>query len=328
MNIHYTLDDSAARLPLLIRSAEGVQDRAVDLRNAPGVHLVELTTQHMLNTGSTLLDELTYYFDHEGPSETDPYALTACYADHAALEDLWQRLLDRGAGLTAFDEVERLFPASFQHALPVTLALTVVGVPAFGYVRALHDSEGDEYHGLVINLARARPHLEEGTGQFSLSLLVDTIRYGLFNHEIFRLAYSEFCHATGRATDRLADRLKHALLSRGIAWYLSYRHDLPFYDALLGWNPAGIGAQVKRWNALIADAGTRRALDDGPDDWLRDRTAGEPGETTLDVVGYHAVRALVEDGGEDALAEAVAQGPDRFITRYNALGEHRLRAGG
>jgi hypothetical protein len=58
MKIHYTLDDSAARLPLSIRSADGVWDRAAELRNAPGVHLVELATQHMLNTGSTLFDEL------------------------------------------------------------------------------------------------------------------------------------------------------------------------------------------------------------------------------------------------------------------------------
>lgn len=159
MRIHFAFDDSAARLPLAIRSSEGVFDRAADLRSAPGVQLVEITTQHVLNTGTSLIDELAHYFEMGGPSEADPYALAACYAQRELLEDLLRDLRDRQDQLTAFHEVEALFPASFTRDLSFALAFTVVGVPAFGYVRSFKDSEGEEYHGMVVNLAQAGPTL-------------------------------------------------------------------------------------------------------------------------------------------------------------------------
>lgn len=323
MKIHYTLDESAARLPLAIRSAEGVWDHAAALRNAPGVHLVELTTQHMLNTGAALIDELAHYFDHGAPSEADPYSLGTCYANRAVLEDLLRDLSE--APLTAFDEIEALFPPSLDHELNVLLALTVVGVPAFGYVRTYKDSEGEEYHGLVVNLAQARPHLEETIGQFSLSLLIDTIRYGLFNHEVFQLAYGSFCEAIGRTPDRLSDRLKNALMSRGIAWYMGYRHDLPFYDSVLAWGSFDLQPHVQQWNALIASVGKKRFAD-----WVLDDLSHPGGEVTqtseqcIDVVGYHVARTLVARYGERCLRESIAEGPDTFLSLYNALGEYRL----
>lgn len=325
MKIHTVLDDSAARFPLTIRSADAVWDRGAEIRSAPGVQLVNLTAQHVLNTGTTLFDELSYYFEEGHPSESDPFGLAQCFAQRSQLEDLWRDVRDAEARLTAFNQVEALFPASFQRDLHFTLALTTVGIPAFGYVRAFRDSEGDEYHGMVINLAQARAHLESLTGQFSLSLLIDSIRYGFFNHEGFLLAYTEYCHSIGRMADWMADRLKNALLSRGIAWYLSYRHDLPFYDSVLGLDAARLGEHVEHCNVLIAEAGRKRALDEVPDDWLQSRESRLPGETCLDVVGYHAARAIAAEHGEAGLRESIERGPDHFIGLYNALGMHRLR---
>lgn len=323
MKIHYTLDESAARLPLAIRSTEGVWDHVAALRTAPGVHLVELTTQHVLNTGAVLVDELAHYFEEGAPSEADPYQLKTCYANRAVLEDLLRDLSE--APLATLEEVEALFPPSVEHELSVLLALTVVGVPAFGYVRTYNDSEGEEYHGIVVNLAQARPHLEEALGQFSLSLLIDTIRYGLFNHEVFQLAYASFCEAIGRTPDRLSDRLKNNLMSRGIAWYVGYRHDLAFYDDAQSAPETGLEAQVHQWNALVAGVGKKKFAD-----WLVDDLSHAAGESSqaseqcIDVVGYHVARMLVDHYGESSLRESVAQGPDTFLSLYNALGEYQL----
>jgi len=88
-------------------------------------------------------------------------------------------------------------------------------------VRTYSDSEGEEYHGMVVNLAQARAHLESILGQFSLDLLIQVIRHGFFNHEGFLLAYAGYRQATGRTTEKLSDRLKDILMSRGIAWYAS-----------------------------------------------------------------------------------------------------------
>ena len=323
MKIHYTLDESAARLPLAIRSSEGVYDNAAALRGAPGIQLVELTTQHVLNTGAALGDELAHFFEEDAPSEADPYNLKTCYTNRAVLEDLLRDLSE--APLVALDEIEALFPPSLDHELNVLLALTVVGVPAFGYVRTYDDSEGEEYHGIVVNLAQARPHLEDTLGQFSLSLLIDTIRYGLFNNEVFQLAYGSFCEAIGRMPDRLSDRLKNTLMSRGIAWYMGYRHDLAFYDSAQGTPGDSLEAHVQQWNALVAGVGKKKFAD-----WLVDdlshaaSESGHASEQCIDVVGYHVARTLAEHYGEGSLRDSVAEGPDTFLSLYNALGEHRL----
>lgn len=325
MRIHFTFDDSAARLPLAIRSSEGVFDRAADLRSAPGVQLVEITTQHMLNIGTTLIDELAHYFEMGGASEADPYALAACYAQRDLLEDLLRDLRDRQDQLTAFNEVERLFPASFTRELAFALAFTVVGVPAFGYVRSFKDAEGEEYHGLVVNLAQARPHLEENLEHFSLDLLIDTIRSGFFNHEGFQLAYAEYRDSLGRPSNAPADLLKEALVSRGIAWYLSYRRDLPFYDAALGLDEATLQACATSWNEMITAVHSHSASESRLDEWLRPRDLRLPGKLGVDVIGYTAARAIGTAHGDDGLREAVTAGPDRFIALYNALGPHTLK---
>ncbi|MBN2304466.1 MAG: hypothetical protein JXQ72_08325 [Anaerolineae bacterium] len=334
MNIHYTLDDSAARLPLTIRSAEGVLDRAGELRSGPGIHLVEVTTQHMLNTGATLLDELNHYFDDNEPSELDPYALADCYANQNALEDLWGRLHDAGDSLVALHEVAALFPASYQRDLHFTLALTAVGFPAFGYVRAYQDSEGEEYHGMVVNLAQARPHVERQTGEFSLSLLTDMIRYGFFNHEAFLLAYADYCAGIGRGSDRLTDRLKHTLISRGIAWYLSYRHDFALYDSLMVLDSeesgsdrqvARVTARVTECNARLKNARGKRILDDLSGELYLDYESGQEhvpdqqGDMCLDRVGFHMARTIAAAHGDSGLRAAIEQGPDHFVSLYNAL---------
>lgn len=325
MKIHYTLDDSAARLPLAIRSSEGVWDRVAELRSAPGIHLVELTTQHMLNTGAKLIDELADYFENGGPSESDPYALGACYADRTPLEDLLRDLYDEEDDLIAFREVETLFPDTFRCDLHVTLALATVGFPAFGYVRTYKDSEDEEYHGLVVNLAQAHPHLEQNLGQFSLSLLRDMIRYGFFNHQGFLLAYAEYRDASSRKTDRLVDRLKDALLSRGIAWYLSYCHDFDFYDEVRGTDQHQVAEQVKHWNKLLAAARRRgSAMDISLDSWLQRQKACEQGDHCVSAAGYHAARAIAAHHDTNGLREAIVEGPDHFIKLYNALGEYEL----
>lgn len=326
MRIHYSFDDSAAHLPLIIRSTEGVFDRSADLRNAPSVQLVELTTQHMLNTGTTLVDELVHYFDTGTASESDPYALDACYAQRDRLDDLLRDLRNRLSSLIGFGEIEALFPASFQRDLSLTLAFTVVGVPAFGYVRSFTDSEGEEYHGMVVNLAQAHPHLEAVLGQFSLSLLVDTIRSGFFNHEGFQLAYGEYRDSLGRPSNAPTDQLKDALISRGIAWYLSYRHDLAFYDQALGLDDAALATCVTSWNEMMDAAHEHAISDTRLDEWLRPRDIRHPGELEVDVVGYYAARAIGEQQGDDGLRDAIAHGPDRFIALYNALGQHTLKS--
>ena len=322
MKIRYTLDDSAARLPLTIRSADAVWDRAADLRNAPGVQLVEITTQHMANTGATLLDELGHYFDHERPSDTDPYALQACYQAQPVLEDLWRHLSDGETHLVDFSAVEALFPPTFKRELHFMLALTTVGFPVFGYVRTYKDSEDEEYHGMVINLAQAQPHLESLLGEFSLSMLLDTIRHGFFNHEGFLLAYAEYCESVGHVNNRLADRIKHALLSRGIAWYLSYQHNLDFYDDVLA-NTDDLAEDTARFNQMLIEAGDRRALDDAFDDLVH--AAHLPNDSCIDVVGYHAARTIADELGTGGLRTAIVQGPDHFINLYNMRAEHKLQ---
>jgi hypothetical protein len=324
MKIHYTLDDSAARLPLTIRSADGVWDRAAELRSAPGVHLVELTTQHMLNTGSTLFDELASYFDKAAASESDPYALATCYANRTALEDLLSDLRDLRPGLVALHEVAELFPITYEQDIQFMLALTAVGYPAFGYVRAYRDSEGEEYHGMVVNLAQARPHLEQTIGHYSQGLLVNVIRHGFFNHEGFLLVYAEYCENVGRTPQTFTDRLKDGLLSRGIAWYLSYRHNLKFYDQALSLGDDQFPEYVERYNTLVMNSRKKRTADDSTFDiWLQQR---EPNEACIDVVGYHAARTIATTYGDDGLRQAIEQGPDHFISLYNGLGKSPIKA--
>ncbi|NDJ78672.1 MAG: hypothetical protein GYB65_20675, partial [Chloroflexi bacterium] len=320
MKIQYTIDDSAARLPLSIRSAEGVWDREADLRNAPGVHLVELTTQHMQNTGATLTDELTGYFNNGHPSEADPYALADCFANREQLEDLLRDLRHVEAEIVALNEVEALFPVMFMHEMTVMLALTTVGYPAFGYVRTYRDSEGESYHGMVVNLAQARPHLEERLGQFSFSLLTDVIRCGFFNHQGFLLAYDVYCQATKRAPDGLVAQLKDAALRRGIAWFLSYRHNLAFYDETLGFDADRVGNYVQRWNDLVELARDATLDDESFEDWLRSVDQCEPtGMLCVDALGLFVARTLFDAHGNKGLRDAITEGPDHFITSYNAL---------
>lgn len=325
MKIHYTFDDSAARLPLTIRSSEGVWDRASDIRNAPSIHLVELTTQHMLNTGTVLLDELTNYFEKGTPSETDPYSLADCFANRDQLQDLLRDLRDNPQHLTAFAEVEALFPVTYMQDLQLTLALTTVGIPAFGYVRTFKDSEGEEFHGMVVNLTQARPHLENYLGQFSLSLLVDMIRFGFFNHEAFQLAYGDYAASLGRGVgiEKPIDRLKELLLRRGIAWYLSYRHNLEFYDQALNLDANNLGGYIERWNGAVEAARKKGQPDDPLDDLRRD--ASQPEDIVLDLVGFYMARGIAEHHGNKGLRELVTQGPDHFITLYNELSKHKLK---
>jgi hypothetical protein len=321
MKIHYTLDDSAARLPLTIRSADSLWDHAAELRSAPGVQLVELTTQYVLNTGSALFDEMAHYFEAGAPSEADPYALGYCYTQRGALEDLLGDLHDAQPGLVALHEVAEMFPITFTRDLQFSLALTAVGAPAFGYVRTYADSEGEEYHGMVVNLAQARPHLESTLGQFSLELLIRVIRHGFFNHEGFLLAYASYRQATGRITEKLSDRLKDILMGRGIAWYLSYRHDLAFYDETLNLDETRLAGYVEHCNAMITNARKKRATEDTPDEWFPGQQAGDH---CLDMVGYYAARTIAAAHGVARLREAIVQGADYFIETYNALSKPEL----
>lgn len=324
MKIHYTLDDSAARLPLTIRGVDALWDRAADLRSAPGVQLVELTTQHMLNTGAALGDELAHYFDSGAPSEADPYALKTCFANRGALEDLLEDLHDIHPGLVALHQVAELFPISFDFDLQFMLALTVVGYPAFGYVRTYQDSEDEEYNGLVVNLAQARPHLENTLGHYSLDLLINVIRNGFFNHEGFLLAYAEYSQITGRVLERPLDRLKDALMSRGIAWHLSYRHDRAFYDGVLGLDDATLTACVARCNTALAAARKKKVAEET----VEDRHGMIPREQSLDIAGYHAARTIAAAHGDQGLREAIVQGADHFFALYNAAaGPLAIKAG-
>jgi hypothetical protein len=323
MKIHYTLDDSAARLPLSMRSLDTVWDRATELGNAPGVQLVQLATQHRLNTGTTLHDELVHYFDNGTASEADPYALATCYMHRSALEDLLSDLRDTSPGLIALHEVAELFPVDYTQDVQFMLALTVVGYPAFGYVRTYKDSEGEQYHGLVVNLAQARPHLEQSLGHYSQSALVSVIRHGFFNHEGFLLAYADYCEQTGRVPATFPERLKDTLLSRGVAWYLGYRHNLKFYDEALGLGDDKLLEYTERYNALVMNARKKKVTDETAfDTWLQQR---EPSEACIDMVGYHAARTIATTYGDNGLRQAIVQGPDHFIRLYNDLGKHKLK---
>ena len=75
------MDDSAARIPLNIRSSDGVWDRGADLRNRRAFS-VELATQHWLNTGVTLVEELAYYFENNEPVGRS-YASLAAITAHS-----------------------------------------------------------------------------------------------------------------------------------------------------------------------------------------------------------------------------------------------------
>jgi hypothetical protein len=324
MNIHYTLDDSAARLPLSMRSSDAVWDRAADLRSSPGVQLVELTTQHLLPTGLALVDELADYFEAGAPSDSDPYGLGPCFAQRALLEDLLRDVREAQPGLAALHEVAELFPLDFSYDLQFMLALTVIGYPAFGYVRTYKDSEGEEYHGLVVNLAQARPHIEGLLGHFSLERLVEVIRHGFFNHEGFLLAYAAYRDASGRAPERPAERARDRLMRRGIAWYLSYRHDFAFYDRALGLDAAQLPAYAARCNAHLASLEKKR----GDDALAAALDAPAPDQPWLDIAGYFAARAVAGAHGEEGLREAVAQGATHFLRLYHGLGLPTLTFGG
>lgn len=319
MRITASFDDSAAHLPLSIRGADAIWDRATELRNAPGVHLVELTTQHMLNTGAVLIDELATYFDTGAPSEADPYALAECYARRTELEDLLRDLRDLQPELTAFGEVEMLFPVTYDRELPLLLALTAVGYPAFGYARAYRDSDGGEYYGLVVNLAEARAHVEQQLGQFSLSRLGDLLRHGFFNHHAFLLAYRDFTEVQRHGPERLADQLRDALLSRGIAWHLSYRHDPAFYDAQRDPGPVALDEAAATWERLLATARKHKGYEDSLAGWLsRQPDNGSAQSAAIDQLGYHAARTVAAAHGNKALRDSVVNGPDHFIDLFNA----------
>ncbi len=321
MKIHYTLDDSAARLPLAIRSADGLWDRAADLRTAPGVHLVELTTQHMLNTGLSLVDEIENYFAKGGPSESDPYALATCYENRQALEDLLRDLREVQGNLVALGEVEALFPASVERDLHFTLALTVVGYPAFGYVRTYNDSEGEEYHGMVVNLAQARPHLEQHLDRFSLGALVDAIRYSFFNHEGFLLAYQAYTETIRRRPEWLADQIKDMLLSRGIAWYLGTAYIDGPAGARSGaaLTPDEVTSLITEWGTLLGTTRKRKATEEAVTDWLHGPDVPLTREAHIDRLGCHMAHTIAQMRGIAGLREVIERGPDRFITMYNIL---------
>lgn len=319
MRIHYVLDDSAARLPLAIRSSEGVWDRAAELRSSAGVQLVELTTQHLQGTGVTLVDELAHYFDHGAPSDADPYRLADCFANRTALEDLLRDVREAYPGLVALHEVTELFPLDFARDLHFTLALTVVGYPAFGYVRTYADSESESYYGLVVNLAQARPHIEQMIGHFSLEALINVIRHGFFNHEGFLLAYAAYCAEIGRVPERPVDRARDELMRRGIAWYLSYRHDFAFYDQLLGLNADALANYVDQCNALLEGVNKKR-MPEALEELFENQENGTPALRCLDMAGYLAARSIAQAHGDEALHEAVARGPLHFIQLYNRLG--------
>jgi hypothetical protein len=323
MKIHYTLDDSAARLPLSILSPDALWDRAAELRGAQGVQLVELTTQHLLNTGITLTDELSNYLETGSPSDSDPYALRYCFSNRRQLEDLMRDLRETRPGLVALHQVAELFPLTFTEDLHLMLALTAVGYPAFGYVRTYKDSDHEEYNGLVVNLAQARPHLEETLGQYSLELLISTIRHGFFNHEAFLLAYAKYTHVTGREPEKPADRLKDALMSRGIAWHLSYRHHAAFYNHVLQLGEQRLAECVTHFNTTLA-AARRKHVSDEP---LEDAQQVHQRELYLDMAGYHVARTIALAQGDDGLREAIVQGPDHFIEMYNELGTPVIKVG-
>lgn len=325
MKLTYVIDDGAARLPLAIRSVEGLWDRAADLRSSPGVQLVEMTTQHLSSTSLTLVDELEQYFENdETPSEADPYALKACYHERGVLEDLLRDVRDLGDDLVAFDEIEALFPAGFDRELSFMLAFTAVGYPAFGYARSYKDSEGDEYYGIVVNLAQARPHLESRLGTFSLSLLANMIRYGLFNHEAFLLAYDDYSEDVGRYLSRPVDQLKDRMMKHGIAWYVSYRHDMAEHHDALGLQLHDLDACAAQWNAAVQKA--RAAEDDltllphllAPD------VEAPDSQHAIHVMGYSAATAIADRYGEQGLREAIVRGADHFLKLYNDLGQHTL----
>lgn len=318
MRIHYLLDDTAARLPLTIRSSEGLWDRAAELRSSHGVQLVELTTQHMLGTGVTLVDELAHYFDHGAPSDADPYRLAQCIAERTALEDLLRDVREARPDLVALHEVTELFPLDLDLELHFTLALTVVGYPAFGYVRTYADSEGDSYYGLVVNLAQARPHIESLIGHFSLEVLINVIRHGFFNHEGFLLAYAAYCAEIGRAPERPVDRARDELMKRGIAWYLSYRHDFAFYDQVLELEAEALPDYIEQCNALF-DGASKKRTPESLEDLINTPDDGTSSLRCLDIVGYFAARAVAEAYGDQALREAIVKGPTHFIRLYNRL---------
>jgi hypothetical protein len=199
-----------------------------------------------------------------------------------------------------------------------------VGFPGFGYVRTYKDSEGEEYHGMVVNLAQARPHLENYLGRFSLSLLIDTIRYGFFNHESFLLAYREYCQTIGRSADGPTERIKEALLSRGIAWYLSYHHDPTLYQDVLALGDDNLARCVKSWNHMIDTAKRQGMSDEALENLLRRRDTRQPDEMCIDIVGYTVAQAIAAARGNAGLRDAITQGPDRFIALYNGLELHKL----
>ena len=181
-------------------------------------------------------------------------------------------------------------------------------------MRTYKDSEGEEYHGMVVNLAQAKPHLEGQLGQFSLSRLVDMIRYGFFNHEGFQIATA--IHPVDRTVPiRPLDRLKESLLSRGIAWHLSYRHDFAFYDEALGLDAAHTKEYVERWNDAVEVARKKGPSDDAGEDWLYRRELNAHGEEIfIDLVGYHAARIISDKYGNKGLRDAVTKGPDQFYS--------------
>ncbi|MBI5959563.1 MAG: hypothetical protein HY866_12555 [Chloroflexi bacterium] len=323
MKIHYTLDDSAARIPLSILSVDALWDRAAELKGAPGVKLVELTTQHLLNTGSSLTDELSNYLETGAPSDSDPYALRYCFTNRRQLEDLLRDLRETRPGLVALHQVAELFPLTFTEDLHLMLALTAVGCPAFGYVRTFKDSDNEEYNGLVVNLAQARPHLEDTLGQYSLDLLISVIRHGFFNHEAFLLAYAKYTYVTGRTPDKPADRLKDALMSRGIAWHLSYRHHAAFYNHFLQLGEQRLAECVTHFNTALAAARRKNPIDEP----LEDAQQAHQRELYLDLAGYHVARTVAVAKGDDGLREAIVNGPDFFIEMYNTLGSPAIKLG-
>jgi len=113
-------------------------------------------------------------------------------------------------------------------------------------------------------------------------------------------------------------------MRRGIAWYLSYRHDFSFYDQVLGLESAGLPGYVARYNAHLASVEKKR----GDDALAQTLDVPEPDQPWGDIVGYFAARAVAQAYGDEGLRESVAHGATHFLRLYHGLGLPTLTFGG
>ncbi len=54
--------------------------------------------------------------------------------------------------------------------------------------------------------------------------------------------------------------------------------------------------------------------------------SASPTNACIDVVGYHVARTIATTYGDDGLRQAIEQGPDHFISQYNTLAKHPIKA--